>query len=309
MPMVYTWIQRRLMLCMPSQHPQMSLNSKSSLECWHISAHSSVACPPWLPLCENWEKMTSPGIPAMRLLLSKSSKLLSVTPPSDTSTLTACDHTSQCFPGRSRCSTPTEQKTCSFCKQSTHWCRMQICKHRERDASHCLWSRAILHLCLWMVLHNQSDHIPLESIFRKNLADMPAWLQCMMLCLQGYDLTIHYCPGKEMVIPDTLFQFSPQPGPSFPLDITIHHAHIVTTCKEAFQQAFISDPEMRALANLIITGWPEDIKEVLVPSICTGNTETLTIEDGLVLWSEALIHSSCQKGESPASTASIPSRN
>ena len=50
----------------------------------------------------------------------------------------------------------------------------------------------------------ESDHKPLESISRKNLADTPAWLQCMMLCLQGYDFTICYCPGKEMVIPDTL---------------------------------------------------------------------------------------------------------
>ena len=90
----------------------------------------------------------------------------------------------------------------------------------------------------------ESDHKPLESISRKNLADTPAWLQCMMLCLQGYDLTVHYCPGKEMVIPDTLSQFRPQPGPNFPLDITIHHAHITPTCKEAFLQAFISDPEM-----------------------------------------------------------------
>ena len=51
----------------------------------------------------------------------------------------------------------------------------------------------------------ESDHKPLESISRKNLADMPAWLQCMMLCLQGYNFTIYYCPGKEVVIPDTLF--------------------------------------------------------------------------------------------------------
>ena len=50
----------------------------------------------------------------------------------------------------------------------------------------------------------KSDHKLLESISRKNLADTPGWLQCMMLCLQGYDLTICYCPGKEMVIQDTL---------------------------------------------------------------------------------------------------------
>ena len=111
----------------------------------------------------------------------------------------------------------------------------------------------------------KSDHKPLESISRKNLADTPAWLQCMMLCLQGYDFTIRYCPGKEMVIPDTLSRFSPQPAPDLPLDIAIHHAHIMPDCKEAFQQAFINDPKMQALADLIVTGWPKDIKEVPHP--------------------------------------------
>ena len=136
----------------------------------------------------------------------------------------------------------------------------------------------------------KSGHKPLESISQKNLADMPAWLQCMMLCLQGYDSTIHYCPGKEMVIPDMLSQFSPRPGPELPLDIAIHHAHIMPNYKEAFQQAFINDPEMCALVDLIITGWPKDIKEVPHP-LCPywQCRETLTIKDGLVLQGEALI--------------------
>ena len=86
-----------------------------------------------------------------------------------------------------------------------------------------------------------------------------------MLCLHGYDFTIRYHPGKEMVIPDTLSRFSPCPGPDLPLDIAIHHARIMPDCKEVFQQAFVNDPEMQALANLIITGWPEDIKEVPRP--------------------------------------------
>ena len=88
----------------------------------------------------------------------------------------------------------------------------------------------------------ESDYKLLESISRKNLADTPARLQCMMLCLQGYDFTIRYCPGKEMVIPDTLSPFSPRPGPDLPLDITIHHAHIMPDHKEAFQQAFCERP-------------------------------------------------------------------
>ena len=137
----------------------------------------------------------------------------------------------------------------------------------------------------------ESDHKPLESICKKNLADTPAWLQCMMSCLQGYDFTICYRPGKEMVIPDTLSCFSPRPGPDLPLDIVIHHACITPDCKEAFQQAFVNDQEMRALADLIITGWPEDIKEVPCP-LCPywQHRETLTIKDGLVLLQgEALI--------------------
>ena len=79
------------------------------------------------------------------------------------------------------------------------------------------------------------DHKLLESISRKNLADMPAQLQCIMLHLQGYDLTIHCCPVKEMVIPDMLSSFSPWPGPDLPLDIAIHHACKMPNYKEAFQ--------------------------------------------------------------------------
>ena len=47
---------------------------------------------------------------------------------------------------------------------------------------------------------------------------------------------------------------------------------------------------MQALANLIITGWPEDIKEVPCPlHPYWQHQETLIIEDSLVLQGEALI--------------------
>ena len=61
-------------------------------------------------------------------------------------------------------------------------------------------------------------------------------------------------------------------------------------CKEAFQQVFINDPEMHTLTDLIITGWPKDIKEVPCP-LCPywQQREPLTIKDGLALQGEALI--------------------
>ena len=135
----------------------------------------------------------------------------------------------------------------------------------------------------------KSDHKPLESISQKNLADMPAQLQHMLLCLQGYDFNLHYYPGKEMALPNTLSCFSPCPGPDIPLDIAIHHACLSPDWKEAFYQAFMSDAQMHALVDIIITGWPDDIKEVPHP-LCPywQHHETLTIKDGIVLH-EALI--------------------
>ena len=135
----------------------------------------------------------------------------------------------------------------------------------------------------------ESDHKPLESISQKNLADMPAQLQYMLLHLQGYDYIIHYYPSKEMTLTDTLSCFSPCPGPDIPLDIAIHHAHLSTDQKEAFQQAFMSDAEMHALTDIIITGWPDDIKVVPWPlHPCWHHCETLTFKDGFILNGEAL---------------------
>ena len=72
----------------------------------------------------------------------------------------------------------------------------------------------------------KSDHKLLESITKKTLADTPAWLQFMLLCLQGYDYVLLYHPGKEIAFPDTLSHFKPKPGPEIALDIAIHHAHL-----------------------------------------------------------------------------------
>ena len=76
--------------------------------------------------------------------------------------------------------------------------------------------------------------------------------------------------------------------------LTFHWTFIILACppdwKEAFQQAFVSYAEMCALADIIITGWPDDIKEVPCPlHPYWQHCETLTIEDGLLLHGEAII--------------------
>ncbi|CAG4976944.1 unnamed protein product [Colias eurytheme] len=50
----------------------------------------------------------------------------------------------------------------------------------------------------------ESDHKPLESIFKKPLNDIPIRLQRLLLKLQRYSLNVCYVPGKLMFIADTL---------------------------------------------------------------------------------------------------------
>ena len=112
----------------------------------------------------------------------------------------------------------------------------------------------------------------------------------MLLHFQGFDYILHYSPGKEMVLLDSLSHFHPKPGPEIALDIAIHHADLSSVQKDALQLASDMDVEKHALADIIISGWPDDIKEVPYP-LCPywQNCESLTVEVRLVFHGEALI--------------------
>ena len=132
----------------------------------------------------------------------------------------------------------------------------------------------------------ESDHKSLEQISMKNLADTPVCLQRMLLRLQDYDFTIKYCPGEEMVIADTLSRYSPEDTKEIPLN----HIYIDAEKKRDYQLAIKDDPLLSALADTIIAGWPDDIKDVpkaLQPY--HGQHDSLTVEDGLILCREAII--------------------
>lgn len=50
----------------------------------------------------------------------------------------------------------------------------------------------------------ESDHRPLETIFKKSLSLAPSRLQRMLLRLQKYTLEVKYKKGKEMYVADAL---------------------------------------------------------------------------------------------------------
>ena len=44
-----------------------------------------------------------------------------------------------------------------------------------------------------------------------------------------------------MTLPDALYGYNPQPGPEIPLEIAIHHTHLITQWKTIFQDAVAAD--------------------------------------------------------------------
>ena len=75
-----------------------------------------------------------------------------------------------------------------------------------------------------VAVHN--NHKPLEMIQKKPIHNAPPCLQKMILCLQKYDYTIQYKPGKEMVLADHLSRF-PSRKENMPIELhqSIHNIH------------------------------------------------------------------------------------
>ncbi|CAB4040881.1 Hypothetical predicted protein, partial [Paramuricea clavata] len=56
----------------------------------------------------------------------------------------------------------------------------------------------------------ETDHKPLEAIFKKRLSSAPPRIARMMLRIQKYDVEIKYVPGKEMQLAaDALSRLNP----------------------------------------------------------------------------------------------------
>ena len=87
-----------------------------------------------------------------------------------------------------------------------------------------------------------------------------------------------------MLVADALSCYALLKAPGIHLDITINHAHITPDWKTEFWALIQDDPLLCSLAEMIITGWPDNINDVpyaLHPY--HGHRNILTVEDGLIL--------------------------
>jgi hypothetical protein len=91
----------------------------------------------------------------------------------------------------------------------------------------------------------------------------------MLLRIQGYNMTIKYKPGKEIILADPLSRHNPFPRlcpPSLPSEETVDLQRV---CLVQFSDAKLdtlmqdtsSDLELSALREIIYSGWPAKQKQ------------------------------------------------
>ncbi|XP_032241511.2 uncharacterized protein K02A2.6-like [Nematostella vectensis] len=158
----------------------------------------------------------------------------------------------------------------------------------------------------------ETDHKPLESIFKKSLISAPKRLQRMMLRLQKFDLQVNYKRGAEMYLADTLSRaFRGQKRSASRDDVgdvmllgemrgtterevesidMIQFLPVSEATQASLRQATEQDTAMRELKSIIRQGWPE-VKDDVPVSIRDYYSfrDELSLQNGLVFKGERLV--------------------
>ena len=119
----------------------------------------------------------------------------------------------------------------------------------------------------------QSDHQPLQSIWKKSIVSASPRLQRLLLRLAHYDINIEFLCGKENVIADELSRVCPLQSSSSKTKesnidiIPVHHimqnAPVSQTRLQELRLATQSDPTLCSLSKTIHEGWPQSQKDCL----------------------------------------------
>lgn len=141
----------------------------------------------------------------------------------------------------------------------------------------------------------ESDHKPLEAVFKKGLHKAPSRLQRMLMRLQSFNLQVSYKPGKDLFIADTLsraFLNEQTEVLEEELEINVLSTNLpISEDKMAqFKRATADDNELQQVKNAVMSGWPENIKHV-IPEIRKYWTfkEEITYSEGLLFKNDKLI--------------------
>ena len=117
----------------------------------------------------------------------------------------------------------------------------------------------------------ETDHKPLEAIFKKSLLAAPICLQRMLLQLQRYNLKVKYIKGSTQYIADLLSRAIPPnsllDADSKSFDVfclgldNISYAEYTSVSKNSqaeIKVATDNDPALQLLKVTVMKGWPDN---------------------------------------------------
>lgn len=117
----------------------------------------------------------------------------------------------------------------------------------------------------------ESDHKPLEAIFKKQLSETPARLQRLMLRLQSYCVKLHYKRGKLLFIADTLSRAAVEPAAQSERDlnddVTVHVNMLLQNVEatpqmlEKIKLETEKDQVLNKVCQYYYSGWPTNKRE------------------------------------------------
>ena len=121
------------------------------------------------------------------------------------------------------------------------------------------------HYCFSREVLVITDHKPLISMFKKDVATLSQHTQCILLKIHQYRVQIIYKPSPEIFIADWLLRHNHAEGKDKVIkgmDIqmdTIQNATDMPDCLSMaeMQQVSSQDDHLQQLKSLIIAGWPD----------------------------------------------------
>ena len=142
----------------------------------------------------------------------------------------------------------------------------------------------------------ETDHKPLEAIFKKSLLAAPIRLQRMLLQLQRYNLKVKYIKGTTQYIADLLSRAIPPnsvpDAESKSFDVfclgldNISYAEYTSVSRNSqaeIKVATENDPALQLLKATVMKGWPDSKEETPAKIQEYWNfREEITIQDGIL---------------------------
>ncbi|XP_060594114.1 uncharacterized protein K02A2.6-like [Ruditapes philippinarum] len=139
----------------------------------------------------------------------------------------------------------------------------------------------------------QSDHKPLQAIWKKGLNSAPPRLQRILLHLQPYDIDVVFIPGKDIPLADCLSRkFLPDTCPEIAESANLEtHVHTIMSNlpvsdqkMEQIRLTTKSDLQMKILSSVIHEGWPNNRTDCPQSILEFWNfRDELSVIDGVIL--------------------------